>query len=238
MSASVTVRDRAAPARLAARSVDRGALADVAPVLVALVPFAAIIGVQASAGRDPLGGLLGSVLLYAGSAQTSALTLLDQGARVVLVLFTVALINARFLVYSAALAPWFSGQPTWFRWIAPHFIVDQTFGMVVSRDDLGGSRFRRYWLTTGVTIAVVWFTAMAVGVVLGPVVPSSPATVFMPAAIMVGMLVPALHDRPSVVACLVACAMSVVVPLPAGGRVLVATVGGAATGLVAQRGAR
>jgi predicted branched-subunit amino acid permease len=230
----------AAPATASRRTrIERDAVADVAPVLVALAPFAAIIGVQISGGHDIVGGLSGSLLLYAGSAQVSALSLLAQGAGILSILGTVALINARFLVYGAVLAQRFADQPKWFRLLGPHFIVDQTYALASARHDLSeAARFRRYWLTVGLTIAGVWASAMTVGALIGPAVPASPATAFLPIAAFVGLLVAAVRDRPSVAAALAGCAVALLAPVVPGLRVLLGTATGAAVGLATERALR
>jgi predicted branched-subunit amino acid permease len=223
----------------AGRRIERDALTDVAPMLVAVAPFALIIGVQIAAGTQVAGGLSGSLLLYAGSAQASALTLFGQGAGILAMLATITLVNSRFAVYSAALAPMFQGQPRLFRWLAPHFIIDQTFALVMVRNDLQRpERFRRYWLTIGLALAVVWVSSMTVGVLLGPAVPDSAALRFMPIAVFVGLLVPSLVDRPSVAAAMAGGAAAGLVPVTSGLRVLVGTTVGAVAGLLAERSMR
>lgn len=218
--------------------LDRDAVVDVAPLLVGLAPFAAVIGVQSSADHRAAGSLAGTLLLYAGSAQVSALSLLHQGAGIVSILAAVTLINARFIAYSAVLAPRFTDQPTWFRWLAPHFVIDQTFAVVVARPDLTAAvRFRRYWLTSGVAIGLVWVAAMTAGALLGPVVPRAPAIVFLPAAIFVAFLAPALTQRPGLVAVATGVAVALA-PLPTGARVLLGTASGALAGFLVADGGR
>ena len=217
------------------RWFDRDALGDVAPLVLALAPFAAVIGVQSSADGRAAGSLAGTLLLYAGSAQVSTLSLLHQGVGLVSILAAVTLINARFVAYSATLVPHFAKQPTWFRWLAPHFVIDQTFAVVTARDDLAdAARFRRYWLTSGVAIALVWVAAMAAGALLGPVVPHAPAIALMPAAIFVAFLAPTLTDRPGAVA-VAAGVVAAFAPLPAGARVLLGTASGALAGFLTAR---
>lgn len=227
---------RHARLRPAVTLIERGAVADAAPILLSLAPFAAFIGVQVSGGRDILGGLSGSLLLFAGSAQIATLNLLAQGAGIGVLLGTVALINARFVAYSAALAPNFAQQPTWFRWLAPHLLVDQTYALASGRHDLDEpARFRRYWLTAGLAIAIVWLGSMTVGTLAGPIVPRSPATEFLPVGALIGLLVTKLRDRPSVCAAAVGAAIAILAPLPTGAGVLLGTVTGAAVGLAGER---
>ncbi|MFZ2012739.1 MAG: AzlC family ABC transporter permease [Nocardioides sp.] len=158
--------------------------------MAALPPYAAIIGVTiGTGGGNRLAGLAGAPLLYSGSAHLSAMALLHRGAPGLTVVVTVAMVNARFLVYSAALAPYFVDQPRWFRWLAPHFIVDQVYGLVQRRKDLDEpARFRTYWLTVSGLILVSWTTAMSVGVLLGPAVPDLPAMTMLPISAFLGLL--------------------------------------------------
>jgi predicted branched-subunit amino acid permease len=235
----VTASTIAAPAgvaRVGPARLDRAAVRDAVPMVAALAPFAVLIGVTIGAAPgNPAAGLSGSLLLYAGSAQLSAITLLSQGASALSIVAAIALVNARFLVYSAALAPHFAGQPRWFRWGAPHFIVEPSFGLTSARNDLtDAARFRRYWLTVNAVIATGWTAMMAVGVVAGPVVPDVPAVQFLPTAAFLTMLVPGISSRPALVATLAAAATAVTVPVPGAARVLTGLLIGAVAGLLAE----
>src|SRR3954463_8994944 len=217
--------------------VDGDALADVAPLLVALVPFAAIIGVQAAGDGEAAGSLAGTLLLYAGSAQVSVLSLLHEGAGLASILATVALINARFIAYSARLAPLFAQQPTWFRLLGPHFVIDQTFAVAAARGDLmAGAKFRRYWLTAGLTIALAWVAAMAVGTTLGPVVPRAPGIALMPAAVFAAFLGRTRLELPAAIA-VAAGVLAALAPLPTGDRALLGIASGALAGSLTAKAA-
>jgi predicted branched-subunit amino acid permease len=176
----------------------RSALRDLTPVVIGLAPFAVLIGVTAvrsGVGRGT--GMLSSALLLGGSAQLTAITLLADGTAAVAVVAAVAMVNARFLLYAAALEPGFRAQPRWFRWTAPHFVVDPTYALVVGRTDLADpGRFRRYWLTVGTGLALAWVGLTALGVVLAPVIPPSSVLDVAAPAMFLGMLVPQLRARP------------------------------------------
>ena len=217
-------------------TVDRAAVADAVPMVAGLAPFALLIGVTVgSLAGNPAGGLSGSLLLYAGSAQLSAISVLAQGATVLSAIATIALVNARFLVYGAALAPHFAGQPSWFRWTMPHFIVEPSYGLVSARTDLDDpARFRRYWMTINAVIGIGWAGTMTIGAFIGPVVPDVAALAFLPTAAFLTMLGPALKDRPSLVAGVVAAVVAVTVPVPGATKVLVALVAGALAGVAAE----
>ena len=186
------------PPRWPWRRAARAALADLLPALVALAPLGVIVGVTVARTRiGTLLGVSGAPAIFAGSAQLSLLSLLSSGAGVVAVVVSVAVINARFLMYAAALEPRFHDQPAWFRWLAPHFLVDPTFALATARDDLGDPvRFRRYWLALGAMLCVAWTAMVAVGVLAGPeLAVAGPVLAFAPVAFFLPMLVPRLTDR-------------------------------------------
>jgi len=220
--------------------VDRDAVSDALPLFAALAPFALLIGVAGSQATDgAVAGWSGSVLLYGGSAQLSAMSLLDQSASMLTVIAAIALVNARFLVYSATLAPRFAGQPVWFRWGAAHFIVEPTFALTMARDDLDEpARFRRYWLTVSTVVLIGWSGFMAVGAIAGPVIPNVPAVTFLPTTALLTMLAPMVRERPALIAAASGATAALVVPVPGAARVLVAVVAGTTVAAFVDRSAR
>ncbi|GAA4872834.1 AzlC family ABC transporter permease [Actinomycetospora straminea] len=213
------------------------AVRDLAPVALGLAPFALLIGVTGARSAAGAGtAVLSSVLLLGGSAQLTALTLLAGGASAGAVVATVALVNARFLLYAAALEPRFRDQPTWFRWLAPHFVVDPTYAMVAGRADLEDpARFRRYWLTAGGGLAAAWVAMTALGAVLAPVLPASAALTVAAPAMFLAMLVPHLRARAGRLAAVVAAVVAVLAAgLPDGLGLLAAITAGVVTATVAE----
>jgi predicted branched-subunit amino acid permease len=215
----------------------RAAFIDALPLLAGIAPFALVIGVATTHGADgALAGLSGGLLLFGGSAQLTALSLLAGGTSVFGAVTAIALINARLLVYSALLAPSFAGQPGWFRWCAPHFIVEPTYALTTARNDLADSRrFRSYWLAASAVVGVVWCGTMALGAAAGPLVPHAPAIAFLPIGAFLTMLAPLLIGRPAIVAAITAAAVAAAVPLPDDARVLVAIVAGSLAAAIAER---
>jgi predicted branched-subunit amino acid permease len=182
--------------------IDRDALRDAWPIVLGIAPFGLLIGVVI--GHTGVGAGLGlgsSALFFGGSAHLAALTLLAGGAGPAAVLACVVTVNSRLALYGAALQPRFRDQPTWFRWLAPHLLIDQTYAIASARPELAEpARFRRYWLTAGVAVAAGWLACNAVGLTLGPVLPpQSPLEIAAP-AVFVGLLAPQLRTRPAVLA--------------------------------------
>jgi 4-azaleucine resistance transporter AzlC len=188
------------------------ALRDTASVALGLVAFGVTLGITISAlGFGALPGVAGAPVVYGGSAQLTAVTLIHQGAGLVAVVASAAIVNSRLLLYSASLSERFRDQPAWFRWLAPHFIIDQTYLLSNARPSLDARAFRRYWLSLGSFVLVVWTSAVAVGVLAGPALPDLPYLVFVGTAMFLGMLAPRLTSRPAVAAALVGGSVAAVV---------------------------
>jgi predicted branched-subunit amino acid permease len=195
------------------------------------------------AGTD-LGALLGvggGLALFAGAAQLSAVSLLGVGAGPLAVLFSVAVINSRLVLYAAALEPRFRDQPCWFRWLGPHFLVDHTFALATARDDLHDPvRFRRYWLLLGCLLALPWAGLIGLGMTAGPTLAvAGPVLRFAPAALFIGLLVPRLTGRPgpaaAATAAAVAGALTGTGAVPAGAGVLAGAAAGVAVAASLER---
>lgn len=212
--------------------LDRDAVRDALPILLGLAPFGVLIGVTIDQfAFDPAVGLVSAALLVGGTAHLTALTLLATGAAPLAVIAAVIIINARLMLYGAALYPRFRGQPRWFRWLAPHLLFDQTYAIAMARRELAGpARFRRYWLTAGGLILVGWMSAHVVGLLLGSVLPARSALDIAAPAVFVALLAPQLARRAAVIAAstaaLVAAAASA---LPSG----LGLICGALAGIVA-----
>jgi predicted branched-subunit amino acid permease len=226
-----------APSELS--SPARDALRDIRDVSAGIVPFGLFLGITLTAyGEHPLGVLVGAAAVYGGSAQLATATVLHTGAGLLAAVLAGAVVNARLLLYGAALEDRFRDQPPWFRWLGPATLLDQTYLSALNRPAYRGAGFRRYWGSLGLGLLVVWLAAVAVGVAAGPLLPDLPHLVLVGAAMFLAMLLPRLVDRPSVVAALVGAAVSAlaayVVPEVA---VLAGALAGVLAAVVANRGA-
>jgi predicted branched-subunit amino acid permease len=199
------------PERRSASSIAHAAARDIRGVSPGVIAFGLMLGVTVvtlHAGRAE--AVLGAVLVFGGSAQLTTVTVLHLGSGVVAAVLSGAVVNARIMLYGAALEPWFRDQPTWFRLLAPHFIQDQTYLSAVERTDLRGRDFRIYWAWAGLLLLLTWTASVVTGLALGPVLPPLPHLALVGTALFVSMLVSRLVDRAAAVAAAVACGVAVV----------------------------
>ena len=179
----------------------RAALRDILAVSPGVIPFGVMLGITVvTTGTGAVAGLVGAVLVYGGSAQLTAITVLHTGAGLLAAVLSGALVNARVLLYSAALEPRFRDHPLWFRLAAPAFIQDQTYLSAIGREQICGPEFRRYWAWLGGSLLVVWTSAVALGCAAGPLLPPLPHLGLVGTALFVAMLVPRLLTREAALA--------------------------------------
>jgi predicted branched-subunit amino acid permease len=109
-----------------------------------------------------------SLIAFAGAAQFAAVGFVAQGlAWPAIALFT-GLLNARHILYSAALAPWFRGRSLGERAIAAHLLTDESFALSIAHfRRLGRFDGFGYWYAAIVTTLIPWNLATLAGVLLG-----------------------------------------------------------------------
>ncbi len=196
------VAGAAAPA--AARfGLDRLALTDAVPLVIPAIPFGFVLGLAITKSAMPLwAAWLTSPFIFAGAAQLTMVTIAGS-ASLWAIISAVLVINSRHVMYSAALAPPFRHQPKWLRWLAPFVMVDQVFALAVLRNDDPPASFRRYYITIGVVFFTVWNLAVPLGMVVGPIIPTSWQLDFAPVVMFAGLTLFAIKRVPAGIAALV-----------------------------------
>lgn len=215
----------------------RAGMREMLPITIAVAPVALVLGVAINASVvDDIAGVISAPLIYGASAHFAALSVLDGGGSAVTAVLTALVVNVRFAMYGAALATRFRGQPGWFRWLGPWTIVDQTFAIASSRDDLGPAWFRGYWLAAGALLGAAYTAMVGIGVALGPVVSAGAGLDLTIPALFIAMLVGKLRDRPACVAALVGgLVTAAALELPHGLGLPVGALAGAAAAVMTRR---
>lgn len=202
-----------------------------------MIPFALVLGLAISeSSLSNLVGWMGASVIFGGSAQLTVVSLTAEGAGLVAVIAAGLVVQARHLMYSAALAPVMAKQPTWFRWLGPYFLIDQMFAMASFRLDDSPDAFRRYYMACALAFWSVWQVTVALGLVLGPIVPEQWSLGFAVPLLFVGLLVAGLDSAPSVTAAVVAGFVTwLTLGLPNRLGIIVGALAGVAAGIVAAR---
>ena len=211
----------------------REVLAEVAPVVLALLPLGWALGVTTTATTiPPLAGWAGGPLLLSGAAHFALLSVYAGGAGMLAAMATALAISSRGLIYSAALAGPLADQPAWFRAVAPYFLVDQMYVLTDEwcRRGVAPRALRRAFLTAGAAIWFTWIAAISSGMLVGPVVPTTWRIELVLGALLAGMLRGALVDRATVTAAGAGAGIALAAAaLPAGLGIVIGTLAGILT---------
>ena len=219
------------------RAAARRGVIDALPLFVPVIPFGLVIGLAiTNTGMNPFVGWSGTWLIFGGAAQLTLITLLGGGVAVAAAVGTALVVNARHLMYSAALAPTFQRQPRWFRWFGPYLLIDQLFALTTVRLEEEPDSFRAYYLAAGATFWILWSVVVALGLLLGPVVPEGWNLEFAIPILFIGLLVVGIEHWPELVAALAGAGVTYLAAgLPNRTGLLVGAFIGMVAGFVAER---
>jgi len=180
---------------------------DMTPVLIGIVPFGMVCGIGAvSAGASPFAALAMSAIMFSGAAQIVASQLLAAGAPLMVIILSCLVVGLRFLVYSAAMAPYL--RPLDHRWrnLLSFVLTDQAFAGTIQRfrdsDDLSANA--SYFLGGGFFLWAVWQVATLAGILVGQVIPPSWQLEFVVPLTFIAVLAPLLRDRIAMLVAVVA----------------------------------
>lgn len=160
-----------------------------------------------------------SLIVFAGAAQFAAVGYVVGGLAWPGVILLTALLNARHLLYSAALAPRLREIPAARRAIMAHVLTDEAFALSIGHfSRIGRTDERGYWVAAIGSTWIPWNLSTLLGVTVGGAIPD-PARfgldVVFPAA-MIGLAVGLVSGRRELAAAFGGAIVAVVVSLAVG----------------------
>ena len=191
---------------IASRDFREGFL-EMLPACVGLIPFGMVCGVgAAAAGVDWVAALGMSLIIFSGAAQILSMQLYAAGAPAAIIVLTCFVLGLRFLMYSAAMAPWLKGlPPAWQRSLA-FLLTDQAFAAAIRRfnakDDPRGGGL--HFLGSGIALWANWIVTNMVGYFAGHSIPASWSLDFAVPLCFIALVAPLFRSAPPIVAAVVA----------------------------------
>jgi 4-azaleucine resistance transporter AzlC len=142
------------------------ALRDIAPVMLAAMPFGVVIGALAAKKGLPFDQIiLMSGLIFAGASQFVALELWAVPPSFWLIVFSVLAVNFRHILYSAALGRKIRHWPSAGRYGGFALMVDPVYVLAELR---GGARLSGvYYAGIAIPLYIGWMVATALGALFG-----------------------------------------------------------------------
>lgn len=207
------------------------------PILIGVIPFAMISGVAAASVGLTLFETIGiSVIVFAGASQLVVFQLMSAGSPWIIMALTAWVINLRFTMYSATLAPYLQKLSTQQKALLAYMLSDQAFGISLSHF-ITNEEVNRRWFYFGaaLTIWITWQISAIIGALLGALVPASWGFDFAFPLSFMALMFGALRDRPTVIAALTGGIIAVLAKgLPYNTGLVLATFLGIAAGYAAE----
>ncbi len=187
--------------RLLASSDFREGFADMLPACIGLVPFGLVCGVGAAAAGASIVGALGmSAIIFSGAAQIIAAQLLAVGAPTAVIILTCVVMGLRFLMYSAAIAPYLRPLPPRWQQALAFLLTDQAFAAAIRRFDAGGNPRAGglHFLGAGFSLWLFWQVTNVVGYFAGNLVPVSWSMEFAVPLCFIALIAPHFKSAPQI----------------------------------------
>lgn len=226
-------QERLAAFRLGVRAIT--------PALIATATWALVTGVaMVKSGLTESMALAMTLLVYAGSAQLTSLPLIATGAPLWLIFLAGSVVNLRFIIFGAALHPYFRSLSWPKRLGLGYFTTDMGFVLFMPRygDAAEKGTREQHWFFLGAIIPgwFVWQSFSILGIYLGSVVPSGWSLDFAAVLALLAITIPLVSSKPMLISMLAAGMVAWIgqlLPLRLG--LAAAVVVGIVAGMLAER---
>ena len=193
--------------RLLASSDFRAGFAEMLPACIGLIPFGLVCGVgAAAAGASWLAALGMSAIIFSGAAQILAGQMLAGGAPFAVIVLTCSVLGLRFLMYSAAMAPYLKALPGRWQQALAFLLTDQAFGAAIRRFDAKDDpqSGAQHFLGSGIALYLCWQITNMVGFFAGNLIPAAWSLEFAVPLCFIALVAPLMRNAPTIIAAAVA----------------------------------
>ncbi|MES2128454.1 MAG: AzlC family ABC transporter permease [Pseudomonadota bacterium] len=190
----------------------REAVAVSIPTMVGIAAWGLVVGVAMIKSGLTIPQALGMTLLvFAGSAQLASLPLIVAHAPIWVIFLTALVVNLRFVIFSAVLAPHFAHLPWRQRFVLGYFAGDMTVAMFLQRYPNEAPARGKLSYLKGLLVPnwIAWQVGSIAGIFAGSFVPAAWGAGFAGTLAIVCILVPATINRAALAGVLVASAVAV-----------------------------
>lgn len=211
------------------------------PILAGAVPVGIVYAVLSlDAGYSWLQTQVMSLLVYSGAAQLAMVTLREEGAGGLAIIFMAVVLGLRHVLYSMTIRPHLQPGEQPPASALAMFVTDEAYGLA-TRAWLTGRGSARYLAGIGVTMYCGWNGGAAIGLLFGSLLPNLDrlgVELIFPLLFVV-LLLPLLRGRWHITVALVGGGLAYLgnqLGFPGGVTIFLAMLGGCAVGALLPRG--
>src|SRR5471032_2025584 len=218
----------------------RDGLRDGVPTLFGIGAWGLVVGVaMVKTGLTVTQALGMTLLVFAGSAQLASLPLILAHAPIWVIFATALVVNMRFVIFSALLAPHFAHLPWRSRFLLGYVTGDMTVALFMQRYPSEAPARGKLSYLKGLLYPnwAAWQIGSVAGIFLGSTVPAEWGLGFAGTLAIICIMVPLVAGRPALCGVLVSGAVAVLaVGLPYKLGLLLAVLVGMLTSMAIEEG--
>ena len=183
-----------------------------APALLGIAAWGLVVGIaMVKTGLTVPQALAMTLLVFAGSSQLAALPLMAAQAPIWIIFVSALVVNLRFVIFSALLAPHFKGLPWHKRFFLGYMTGDLSVALFLQRFPGEAPEAGKLSYLKGLLHSnwLAWQVGSVVGIFLGSTVPSAWGLGFAGTLAIICITVPMVQNRAALCGVLVASAIAV-----------------------------
>ena len=170
----------------------RAAVVDTLPTVFGYLGIATAFGVIARAsGFSTITVILMSVIIYAGSAQFTTVSMLAAGSPIASIVFATFMVNSRMILMSTTIAPYFKKDSLGKGMLIGTLLTDESFALAMNKLNYTNGKMNFSWFNTENIISYsTWVIATMIGALLGNFIedPKKLGLDFANVAMFIGLL--------------------------------------------------
>ena len=175
----------------------------VSPMLLGIIPVNTIYGVAAiSKGLSIHTALAMLIIIYANAAQLAVVELISENVGFLAITLTASILNFRYLMYSAAIAPHFLKLSKRWKFFLSYILLDEAYLLSIMRYNREPTMTNIHWYFLGVALTA-WVGKLGgtvIGIFLGAKLPASWQLDFAIPLTFMALAMRAIADRATVAA--------------------------------------
>ncbi|ABO51078.1 AzlC family protein [Desulforamulus reducens MI-1] len=209
------------------------------PVVFGYFPIGMAFGVLAvQSGMTTLEVFMMSLLVYAGSAQFIAASLLATQASIGTIIFTTFLVNSRHLLMTASLAPYMKKISSKLLSLLGFWVTDETFAVSIAAV-AKEPKDKGFFLGLYITSHVAWISSTVLGSMMGNFIPNPEkfGLDFALPAMFIALLILQVRHKKALAIIIISAALSIGIKLNMAGswNIILATVISATIGVLMDK---
>lgn len=170
----------------------RAAVVDTLPTVFGYLGIATAFGVIARAsGFSTITVILMSVIIYAGSAQFTTVSMLVAGSPIASIVFATFMVNSRMILMSTTVVPYFKKDSLGKGMLIGTLLTDESFALAMNKLNYTNGKMNFSWFNTENIISyLTWVIATMIGALLGNFIedPKKLGLDFANVAMFIGLL--------------------------------------------------